>query len=526
MFGPQYSQSATHVLDIRNSPTLNMSTQSEVDVIALSKLIADRAEHISGLEASYKRKIDAEKSVLKAYLLTLRGAASSQYVSRKRPIEESADDQPTYKKARKEKECGENGGKARGARSTSPVEEEKSAPRMLLSLHGHQQRALDFAQKAGRCILALDVGAGKTAIAIAAIVAERQKDASRRVLIVVPASLIKQWLSEIAKFSTLRAGLDFVISSYASLKKIAGQYDVVVGDEAHMIKKPTTKRSKNFKGKCASAGVVLMLTGTPAESHDELFHLLHVAAPRAFPSREQYRSRFCQAKKFRIRKRMITSYKANRNRVELAEKCANVMLAMEIHEVAGSLPKLHLSTVNLEDVPPSVEEGDWMSTWRECCNLKRAAAIKYIQRYVVENVGEKESLCVFVFHKAAANAIQSALGGPRSCSLFTGDSNRSQALVDFQSGTTRLAVLTMPSSGVGLNLQFANHLIFAEISPDSIMMKQTAGRIYRLGQTRECYITKLCGGSKDEEILSKLSAKEACSSEILDACKGPLVEYK
>jgi len=501
-----------------------MSTQSELNVIALSKLIAERAAHISNLETSCKRKVDAEKLVMKAYLLSLRDASISHHVSRKRPIEESADEQPARKKARTANQRSEIGIHARGARNASELEEEKTelpTTRMVLPLHAHQQRALEFAQRARRCILALDVGAGKTAIAIAAIVTELQTDANRRVLIVAPASLIKQWLGEIAKFSTLRAGIDFVITSYSSLKKVDGQFDVVIGDEAHMIKNPSTQRSQNFKKKCSSATAVIMLTGTPAESHDDLYHLLHVAAPEIFTTRGQYRSDYCAAKTFWARGRKLTCYKANRNRAGLTEKCSEIMLAMGIREVATSLPKLHTSVVKLDDVPSPLEEGDdWMSTWRECCRLKLPAAIKFIQKYVAEKLGDHESLCVFTYHKNAANEIQTALGGPHACQLFSGDSNRRQALADFKSGTTRLAVLTMPSSGVGLNLQFANHLIFAEISPDSIMMKQTAGRIYRLGQVRECYITKLSGGCKDEEILAKLSAKESCSSEILGACKG------
>jgi SNF2 family DNA or RNA helicase len=460
-------------------------------VISLSKLISEKSAYIQNLQSYFKSRVSAEKTVLHAYLMQLREQALQSL-----PEEDFDEKHPA-------------------------LDENQPPPiQMKLPLYTHQLKALAFAEKTKRCILALEVGAGKTAIAIQAIVNQKQIVPTTTVLIVVPASLVNQWLGEIHKFSTLKAGLDYELTSYASLKSVQLKtYDIIIGDEAHYIKNPKSQRSKRFVKLSESTKMLLLLTGTPAESHDNLYHLLHVVHPTRFASQWVFRSNFCVKKQSFVRGRNIYSYTQNKNRTQLLTQCQDLMLSMSITDISDALPKLHTRSVHLNLKTSFDPEMSWMDQWRSECNLKLPLSIKYLRNYIREKVRPDEKICIFTFHVNAANEIYQELGGAKACCLFTGETDCDLAKREFELSSKSIAVLTMSSSATGLNLQRANHLIFAELSPDSILMKQASGRVYRMGQSRETHIISLIGAEMDHQITSKLHRKKSCADEILDACK-------
>ena len=135
-------------------------------------------------------------------------------------------------------------------------------------------------------LLGDDPGVGKTGTAILAVKAiAEQRDVSR-VLVVAdrPAAItIPHWSRSIAGFGD--GGLRWCVTTWDRLGKVAAvqratgaRFDVVVADEAHMVRHTTTQRWKHWKavsgaGRVKDAPYVLACTATPAHTPLELPYL-------------------------------------------------------------------------------------------------------------------------------------------------------------------------------------------------------------------------------------------------------------
>jgi hypothetical protein len=153
-------------------------------------------------------------------------------------------------------------------------------------------------------LLGDDPGVGKTGTAILAVqqVAAQRAGAGRpvRTVLVVadrPAAItVPHWTRSITAFGD--AGLRWCVTTWDRLGKVASlgrttglRFDVVVADEAHMVRHTTTQRWKHWKAVSGAARVkdapfVLLATATPAHSPLELPYLApHFAAVSGEPLR-------------------------------------------------------------------------------------------------------------------------------------------------------------------------------------------------------------------------------------------------
>ena len=162
-----------------------------------------------------------------------------------------------------------------------------------------------------RRLVADDVGLGKTIEAGMIISALRCRGRAGRVLIVVPAGLVAQWIEEMEeKFNIVLAvlgsenlpstrlqwdSLQNVVVSMDFLKakldkvKDSGYWDVVVFDEAHRLSRTFTNVSQRHRlaaelldsGRC---GAAILLTATPHQGNNERFvNLLRLVRPDLQP---------------------------------------------------------------------------------------------------------------------------------------------------------------------------------------------------------------------------------------------------
>jgi hypothetical protein len=153
-------------------------------------------------------------------------------------------------------------------------------------------------------LLGDDPGVGKTGTAVLAaqqIAAARAGGPRpvRSVLVVAdrPAAItVPHWTRSIAAFGD--GGLRWCVTTWDRLGKVAAlgrsigrTFDVVVADEAHMVRHTTTQRWKHWKavsgaGRVKDAPFVLLATATPAHSPLELPYLApHFAAVHGEPLR-------------------------------------------------------------------------------------------------------------------------------------------------------------------------------------------------------------------------------------------------
>lgn len=192
-----------------------------------------------------------------------------------------------------------------------------------VDLNPHQIEAALFAFRnplSKGAILADEVGLGKT-IEAGLLIAQKWAEQKRRILVIAPANLRKQWSQEMADKFFLRSAIlenrtfneairagnlnpflrdTIVICSYQFARKSEPYirqtpWDLVVIDEAHRLRnvyKPTNKIANAIKQAIAPYRKVL-LTATPLQnSLLELYGLVSIIDDYAFGDLKTYRARF------------------------------------------------------------------------------------------------------------------------------------------------------------------------------------------------------------------------------------------
>lgn len=197
-----------------------------------------------------------------------------------------------------------------------------------VDLNPHQVDAALFAVRSPLntgVILADEVGLGKT-IEAGLVIAQRWAERRRRILIIVPATLRKQWQQELAeKFGLDAAVVDagvidaarrarvpaplgdaerIVICSYNFVAQRLDDFrsvpwDLVVLDEAHRLRNVYRSSARMARAVVGAVGgrPKLLLTATPLQnSLLELYGLVSIADPHVFGDEETFRDRFTGAK--------------------------------------------------------------------------------------------------------------------------------------------------------------------------------------------------------------------------------------
>ena len=161
------------------------------------------------------------------------------------------------------------------------------------SLYDHQKKGikwlLNIEKKYGGGLLADEMGLGKTLQIISMMIANPKP----LNLIVCPASLVKQWETEINKFAPSikvwtkfndsmnhKDDINVIVVSYNKMNQITIlrilEYDRVICDEAHYFR---NKKSKTFKSLDAVRSTIRWaLTGTPIQNYksDLFLSLIHI----------------------------------------------------------------------------------------------------------------------------------------------------------------------------------------------------------------------------------------------------------
>ena len=196
-----------------------------------------------------------------------------------------------------------------------------------VDLNPHQVEAALFACKnplSRGVILADEVGLGKT-IEAGLVISQRWAERRRRILIIVPANLRKQWHQELQdkfglqalileakNYNTIRkqeqqnpflmpmgpvvCSYQFAKSKIADVKDI--EWDLVVMDEAHRMRnvyKTSNVIAKALKEALAHVHSKVLLTATPLQnSLLELYGLVSMIDDRVFGDLDSFRSQFSQ----------------------------------------------------------------------------------------------------------------------------------------------------------------------------------------------------------------------------------------
>jgi len=435
------------------------------------------------------------------------------------------------------------------------------------SLRPYQRDGLDWLQFlrandiAG--ILADDMGLGKTAQTLAHISVEKEE--GRLVhpcLIVVPTSLVPNWIAEAHKFvpslRTLvlhgpdrhsRRGeieeVDLVVTTYAILARDIEyletvDWHIVVLDEAQAIKNPLAKATR---AACRiKARHRLCLTGTPIENHlGEVWSQFAFLMPGLLGSHRDFNS------KFRV---PIEKHEDATKRQQLGRRLRPFILRRTKGEVATDLPpkteivqRVELAGDQLdlyETIRVSMHEKvrgeiarlglarsrivilDALLKLRQVCCDPRL--VKLDSAKSVTGSGKLESLIdmmqemveagrrilVFSQFTSMLDLIKLSLKGTGIDYVeLRGDTaDRATPVKRFQNCEIPLFLISLKAGGKGLNLTAADTVIHYDPWWNPAVEDQATDRAHRIGQDKPVFVYKLIAASTVEERIIELQRRK------------------
>ncbi len=409
----------------------------------------------------------------------------------------------------------------------------------------------------GRVLLADEVGLGKT-IEAGLIIHEymRRREVSK-ILIVTPASLTRQWQSELK----LKFDLDFQLAlepktledesrvivslDTVKLRRYQGYfakntYDLVIVDEAHKLKNRKTLNYQ-FVNRISSK-FLLLLTATPIQNELlELYNLVHLLAPGALGTLQQFRKRHVhpvnrrqpiqpdELKKMiephmirntrrstslnlpprRVIMQEVVFAQAERQLYEKVESLIHDFYFMLSSERQGMnqltmmlFQKLMTSSPQalLESVSGILNRSDLGFEIRDSLMQMETFAQEVIMpaklTVVLELLEQElkgERVLIFTQFRRTQEVIAEALRkNGVLVHLFYGEMSSKQKEVVVNQFRDQVSVLVSTDAGSeGQNLQFARYMINYDLPWNPMKVEQRIGRVHRLGQKHEVFILNL-----------------------------------
>lgn len=408
---------------------------------------------------------------------------------------------------------------------------------------------------AGAC-LADDMGLGKTLQSISFMLSRAEEGAS---IIVVPASVVKNWESEIHRFApSLKTHLlnakkskddiiqkadanDILIVTYGLIVSLAPklkekQWCVICLDEAHTIKNKSTKTSSAVME--LQSLYKLALTGTPIQNNlSELWNIFQFTNPGLLGSFEQFKKKYANPimnnqdlDRQELLKRIIAPFMMRRTKLEVAkelpQKNEETILVnlgdgeMEAYEyirikaqekaakakaekgnkgnidILSEITKLRLAACDIK-----LQNSNWNGL------SSKIKAFESLVNGILENEDSPQIL-VFSQFTSFLKMIEGIIKTKEIKYLYldgaTSIKQRANLVEQFQSGEVPIFLISLQAGGVGLNLTAANHVILLDPWWNPAIEQQAIDRAYRIGQQRDVTIHHLIACNTIEEKIVRL----------------------
>ncbi|OGW32881.1 MAG: helicase SNF2 [Nitrospirae bacterium GWC2_56_14] len=454
------------------------------------------------------------------------------------------------------------------------------APTFKAELRPYQEKGVSWLSflhslNFGMC-LADDMGLGKTVQVLALLHLLKHRGEKGASLLVIPASLIANWASEILKFApditfytAHPAGndsksvepkeaheldeLDLVITTYSMVQKYewlhAYDWKYVVLDEAQAIKNPNTKQTKAVK-KLMSLNRIVM-TGTPVENRlSDLWSLFDFINPGLLGSSKEF-SKFVKNLSQdpegygRLRK-VISPYILRRLKTDktvisdLPEKVEMKTWSSLSRKQAVLYQKL------VDDLRTTIESTEGIQRkglilsslmkFKQLCNhpaqylgtgaYDESESGKFGRlREICETIHEKrERVLVFTQFREITEPLAVFLRGifgKQGLVLHGGTPvGKRKDLVERFQGEDYVPsmVLSLKAGGVGLNLTAANHVIHFDRWWNPAVEDQATDRAFRIGQKKNVIVHKfITTGTIEEKIDVMIEGKMKLSKEVIQS---------
>lgn len=423
----------------------------------------------------------------------------------------------------------------------------------------------------GGC-LADDMGLGKTIQTLAMLQKIKEEGEANSIqhtsLIVMPTSLIYNWLNEAKKFSpklkihahtgtsrdkdvSLFAKYDIIITTYGItrvdidlLKNFYFSY--VILDESQNIKNPS---SKSFKAvKALKSRFRLILSGTPVEnSVSDLWTQLTFLNPGLLGTQAYFNEEYVNAiekkkdeEKARKLQAIIKPFVLRRTKeqvaAELPSKTEQIFYCTMTEDQATYYEKTKSAYRN--DLLNSMDDGTYAK--KQVQLLQGLTALRQLANhpvmidesyksdsgkfenviYTLDNVlkgGHKvlifsqfvKHLHIFKSHFEKENISYAYLDGATK--------NRGEIVADFQQNTDlKVFLISIKAGGVGLNLTQADYVFILDPWWNPAVEQQAIDRTHRIGQEKKVFIYKfIAKDTIEEKILALQNRKKRLASALI-----------
>lgn len=428
-----------------------------------------------------------------------------------------------------------------------------------VSLRGYQAFGAKFVLNQGRVLLGDEMGLGKTVQAVA-VMAHLVAAGATHVLVVCPASVLVGWLREIELRSSLQAwrvhGPDreataaawlaqggVAVTTFEGLRHVpeaaAEVLDLLVVDEAHLVKNPRARRSQDVAAWADRCWRVLLMTGTPLENRlDEFLGLVRMLQPALVDSLPPH-LRLVGADT--LRHTMAPVY-LRRNAVDVLVELPELVELDEWEELTPDGRRVYEA---------AVAQGRFMDMRRADFATPDSSGSSKLGRLleILEDAAANgEKVVVFSYFRSVVDLVCRTLAGPggrdgtgpqtgaEAADLHPSDLDRAdldpaagglpavfgplwggvsaderQLEVDRFAAAPPGAVLVaqVDAGGVGLNIQAANVVVLCEPQLKPTTEAQAVARVRRMGQVRPVRVHKLLvEDTVDERIREILATKQ------------------
>ncbi len=432
----------------------------------------------------------------------------------------------------------------------------------------------------GAC-LADDMGLGKT-IQVIALLLILKKQKARPSLLILPASLLGNWKSEIERFApslttlfihrsqvdekqlniyandpgSALTGVDIVLTTYAMLERqpwlLEEDWSLAILDEAQAIKNSGARQTRNVKKIKAAARIAL--TGTPVEnSLSDLWSLFDFLCPGLLGSADKFkkfikRLESRQENRYAPLRDLVSPYILRRLKTD-KKVISDLPDKIELNAFCGLSPRqaaLYKKSVDELSLNIGNEDGikrrgiilAFITRFKQICNHpsqflndgfykpEDSGKFKRLSELCQEIASRQEKVLIFSQFREITQPVCSFLSkifGRPGIILHGGTpvKQRKKIVDSFQDEDgPPFFVLSLKAGGTGLNLTAASHVIHFDRWWNPAVENQATDRTFRIGQTKNVVVHKfICQGTIEDKINVLLEEKKDMADQILK--KGP-----
>ena len=404
-------------------------------------------------------------------------------------------------------------------------------------------------------ILADDMGLGKTIQVITFLLLEKEHE--KKSLIVVPTSLIYNWIDEFEKFApSLNIKVVYgdtkkrenilvneedygvLLTTYGTLKMDYDfykekEFDYFIIDEAQTIKNPKAKITECVKS--INSKVKFALTGTPIENTlIDLWSIFDFLMPGYLKTKEEFDEGFKNSENLNDLKDLISPFILRREKEkvldelpEKEEKKIIINMTKEQKLIYNSYVKTikeaiknnkgslfsHLTKLRLLCLDPSLVMDNYNGG---------SSKVDALINIVTDNIKKNRKILVFSQFTKALDLIKVHLESlDINYSYIDGkisSKDRLKKVKEFNdTEDSKVFLISLKAGGTGLNLTSASLVIHFDPWWNPSVENQATDRAYRIGQERNVEVLKLiCKDSIEEKIINLQDDKNSIIDSILD----------